>query len=464
MENDVGFIIGGELKKMSPDIKICQKWSILSWSMQYYDHVNSRIIDGGLKTICNRFSVGRSVVKKIFSDYRSELETGAIYPNLEPKSKKVCGVKLKLTDEMRENIVNLHFMTEGQSPVDLFCAQYLAEFGVSVSRSSMERYLADLGAADKSIYLAPALSDKQRMQRLEFILGLVHHSGHGLYVFRKEVRIHVDEKWFFVQELKMKVRYLPCEERPKERTVIHKSHIQKIMFLAAIGRPEAFTVDGVTHHFNWKIGIFPFVKWVPAARNSKNRAKGTDVMEDISVDAEAYYDIMTRPGGLLDTLKTACPYLKGMHIIIQHDGAKPHNGKGNLVKLNEYGQLDGWDIVIDTQPPQSPDLNKCDLCFFHSMQRAANRLKALCKTREKLLESVRLAYVEYDPLMLERIEGIQHEIYRRVLIDEGGNQFDMPHSGVWSRQNRGEDPCDRVVPNDVYNKARIAYLALKDIL
>ena len=37
--------------------------------------------------------------------------------DLAPASKKVCGVKLNLTDEMREKIVNLHFMTEGQSPI-----------------------------------------------------------------------------------------------------------------------------------------------------------------------------------------------------------------------------------------------------------------------------------------------------------------------------------------------------------
>ena len=60
-------------------------------------------------------------------------------------------------------------------------------------------------------------------------------------------------------------------------------------------------------------------------------------MEDISVDSAAYYDIMTRDGGLLSTLKKIAPLLKSSRIIIQHDGAKPHNGKGNLVKLNEFG-------------------------------------------------------------------------------------------------------------------------------
>jgi transposase len=338
-------------KKSSPDLNSKQKLSMICWAMQYYDHVKERIIDGGMKEITDRFSLTKTTVQRIFQEYRDELKKDEIFPNLEPKSKKVCGVKSMLSDEMKENIIDLHFMTEGQSPIGLFIEQYQSEFGMTISRSAMERYLKEIGASQKVIYLAPALSSKQRLQRMEFVLGLIEHRGHGSRQFKKEIRIHVDEKWFFVQELKQKVRYLPCEERPKEKTVIHKSHIEKIMFLAAIGRPETFVIDAVSHTWDGKIGIFPFVKWVPAKRNSKNRVAGTPVMEDVSVDSVAYYDMMTREDGLLPNLKRIAPYLKGSRIIIQHDGAKPHNGRGNLERLNEYGQLDGWDIFIDTQPP-----------------------------------------------------------------------------------------------------------------
>ena len=50
----------------------------------------------------------------------------------------------------------------------------------------------------------------------------------------------------------------------------------------------------------------------------------------------------------------------------------------------------------------------------------------------------------YDVAILVCIEGIQHEIYRRILADSGGNQFDMPRK----RQREGEDSCDRVVPGE----------------
>jgi Mor family transcriptional regulator len=73
--------------------------------------------------------------------------------------------------------------------------------------------------------------------------------------------------------------------------------------------------------------------------------------------------------------------------------------------------------------------------------RLTNRLKAKNTTREKLLECVTTAYNNYDVAILERIEGIQHEIYRQIMIDAGGNQFYMPHSGVRSRQKTVKIPA-----------------------
>ena len=45
--------------------------------------------------------------------------------------------------------------------------------------------------------------------------------------------------------------------------------------------------------------------------------------------------------------------MKGKPILIQHDGAKPHDGNGNKDFLNEEGSKEGWNISIVTQSPQS---------------------------------------------------------------------------------------------------------------
>ena len=137
-------------QKTSPDLNLAQKWSIICWCMKYHDHDEQRMLYGGLKTVSKQFSVSRSTVKQIWGEYRSKTANDEIYPDLEPKSKKICGVQLQLTDEMRENIINLHFMTEGAPPVEIFVGQYESEFGEVISRSAMERYLTDLGASKQS--------------------------------------------------------------------------------------------------------------------------------------------------------------------------------------------------------------------------------------------------------------------------------------------------------------------------
>ena len=100
-------------KKSSPDLNSKQKLSMICWAMQCYVHNKERLIDGGMKKVAERFSLNKSTIKRIFQDYRDELLKGQVYPDLEPKTKKNCGVKSQLSDEVKENIIDLHFLTEG---------------------------------------------------------------------------------------------------------------------------------------------------------------------------------------------------------------------------------------------------------------------------------------------------------------------------------------------------------------
>ena len=79
-------------KKTSCDLNLPQKWSILYWSMQHYDHVKGRIIDGGMSKIVSRFSVAERTIRNIFEEYSESLAKGEIFSDLTPSSKKVCGV------------------------------------------------------------------------------------------------------------------------------------------------------------------------------------------------------------------------------------------------------------------------------------------------------------------------------------------------------------------------------------
>ena len=71
-------------------------------------------------------------------------------------------------------------------------------------------------------------------------------------------------------------------------------------------------------------------------------------------------------------IKEKTPWLQTAEIIVQHDGASPHASNGNESELNAKGLEEGWSIRFETQPAQSPDLNKNDLCLFSSLQSQAN--------------------------------------------------------------------------------------------
>ena len=84
--------------------------------------------------------------------------------------------------------------------------------------------------------------------------------------------IHVDEKWFRVDVVNMRV-YMAEDEDLPNRTLSHKSHIRKVMFLATMGRPRW---DPYSHSMrDEKIGIWPMVEWRAAARSSCNQLAGT---------------------------------------------------------------------------------------------------------------------------------------------------------------------------------------------
>ena len=96
--------------------------------------------------------------------------------------------------------------------------------------------------------------------------------------------------------------------------------------------------------------------------------------------------------------------VKHLEIKIHIDGAIPHTGKGNLDKLRNAGhQTGGWNIVFDVQPSNSPDKNKLDLCFFYSLQQAANKIKGTSKSLTDMVAAVTSACRDYSVDQLRRV-------------------------------------------------------------
>ena len=174
---------------------------------------------------------------------------------------------------------------------------------------------------------------------------------------------------------------------------------------------------------------------VPAKRRSKNGEAGVPEIKPIIVTSGAYLEMVTSK--LLPAIRRKMLWLKGDEIIIQHDGAKAHNGNGNFEYLNEAGQDRGFNIRFVTQPAQSPDLNMNDLAFFHSLNVRAEEIKGEQRSMEAIVQSVEAAYNAYSTDTLSRIYAMQFAIFREILAHEGGNGLKIPHSGIRKAQDHG---------------------------
>ena len=100
--------------------------------------------------------------------------------------------------------------------------------------------------------------------------------------------VHMDKKCFFAQVDGGKVYLTPKELAPLDQ-VQHKSHITKVMFLAAVAWPRKV---GGYHKVWWdgKIGLLPFAEPTVTKRKSKNRPAGEWIMKPVL----AYKDVMRR--------------------------------------------------------------------------------------------------------------------------------------------------------------------------
>jgi hypothetical protein len=92
--------------------------------------------------------------------------------------------------------------------------------------------------------------------------------------------VNVDEKWFFLSKKDLHL-YIATDKTVPHRTCQNKDHILKVMFLTAVAWPR-YNEDEICT-FDGKIGMFPFVDYIPAQRASRNRAQGVIVTTPFSV-------------------------------------------------------------------------------------------------------------------------------------------------------------------------------------
>ena len=113
-------------------------------------------------------------------------------------------------------------------------------------------------------------------------------------------------------------------------------------------------------------------------------------------------------------------------VVVQHDGARPHTGKGNMEKLNAAGAKLKIKIEVRTQPAQSPDLNINDLAFFRSLSisvRKARRLSSQKFDVERLCQDVLASFEDYPGEKLEEMWEYKRWVMSQIVACDGGNDY-----------------------------------------
>ncbi|XP_074324133.1 uncharacterized protein LOC141661051 [Apium graveolens] len=234
--------------------------------------------------------------------------------------------------------------------------------------------------------------------------------------------VHIDEKWFYMTKTSQKLYLLPNEPEP-HRTCKSKRFITKVIFMSAVARPR-YDKDGVCI-FDGKLGIFPFTFEEPAARTSKNRARGVIQVKPIdSITKLVIKQCLIEK--IIPDIKAKWPSDFSKHIVIQQDNARPHisDNDEDFIKVAQDG---GFHITLANQPPNSPDLNINDLGFFRIIQGLQHEKAPTTVTQ--LVVVIKQAYDEVSPTTLNYVWLSLMNCMTEILKHHGNNNYKLPYMG-----------------------------------
>lgn len=326
-----------------------------------------------------------------------------------------------------------------------------AATGLSIGLLQRAKKRGDL--VKKNIVVKPALTDDNKLERLEFCLKHIDTSEPTLPYLKMDNIVHIDEKWFYLCRIKNSY-YLAKDEPIPYRSVRSKRFISKVMFLTAVARPR---YDYKTRKvWDGKVGIWPFTHQVAAQRSSRNRPAGTMETKSLNIDKETFKDYIV--GKVIPAIKAKWPGRKKGHIWIQQDNAKPHFG-ANDPDVLEAGKSDGWNIQMMNQPPNSPDLNVLDLGFFNAIQ--SLQASRVATKIDDLVEAVLLSYSQISPTLLERNFITLQSVMNKVLEHDGHNNFKIPHLKKESKNRHGTPICRVFCDSTTFKRAQKLITAKK---
>ena len=283
--------------------------------------------------------------------------------------------------------------------------------------------------------LKPMLTEQNKFERVMFALS----KRNGPVFKAQEDEIHVDEKWFYLTRDQENYIMLEEEEDPR-RLVKHKSHIDKVMFLAATAKPR--WDPNKSQWFDGKLGLWPFAHQVPAQRASANRPAGALEWKSISVNREVYKKMMIEK--LLPAIKEKWPVgTVKSPLFIQQDNAPVHF-KPNDLEWLEAVEESGLNIKLVNQPPNSPDTNINDLAFFASIQSLQHKIGA-GSNKGTLIASVNDAFAMYPWKNLRNSWLTLQCCFNSIIEHHGDNCYKIKHMSKERLEKAGSLPVSILV-------------------
>ena len=332
--------------------------------------------------------------------------------HLQSFKKGRVGAKRKVTGDLYEKFREINRKHRGDKTYRELAVLLERHTGVKVHHTTLGRAAKRSGWRLCAKYFSPHLSPELRAERKAWAEQHVDDDWHA--------HVDIDEKWFYTLTRKRKRKVDPewAEEGGPGRTPIPylKSHIPKVMFLSAIGRPNA------AHKFDGRLGIWRCSVPDVTKRKSKNRPAGVPIERDVVITAEFFENQMRTQvvPACLQKMRWA------KQITIQMDNARPHIGGGLLDKLNAWGATLKPKVAFIMQPSNSPDVNLNDLCFFSSLASAVS--KTLTPNKEVLAQVVEKTYRSWHTAKrLDKLWRLKSAVLREIIKAEGGNQYAMPH-------------------------------------
>jgi hypothetical protein len=149
---------------------------------------------------------------------------------------------------------------------------------------------------------------------------------------------------------------------------------------------------------------------------------------------------------VLPAIKDNFPCHSTNEILIQQDNATSHvrlNDEAITAKITELGV----NINLTNQPPNSPDLNICDLSFFRAMQ--SMQLKIGSKNSAELIDAVEASFDAFPAQKIRNSFLTLQGCMNCILEDLGGNNYMIPHMGKQALERRGLLPTTLRGPQHV---------------